>query len=108
MQRSLDLIFANQSRHAIQAWTAAYDFRRRIAATAGGAAAPRVTLVHLIYSGQREEPASKLFDYSPETASRRWRAGHHDMRDVLERIAAGDLTPSVDGGLAVHRVLGAH
>jgi NTE family protein len=106
-QRQLDLIFASQSRHALQAWTAAYDLRRRLAAATDGAAAPRVTLVHLIYGGQREETAGKMFDYSVETVSRRWRAGHDDMRDVLRRIAAGALTPSADSGLTVHRILGA-
>jgi NTE family protein len=99
-ERMQDLMFATQSRRAIEAWQRYYDLRT---ATAAGDKAdqPAVTLVHLAYGAQEPEVCGKAFDFSPESAAYRWDQGHRDMARVLERLEAGEM-PIGQPGLTVH------
>jgi len=95
MQRRDDLLLSSQSRHAVAGCVDRFD----------AAGAPPVTLVHLIYADQDDEPVGKTLDYSPTTLASRWAAGRAHMTETLDRLAAGELR-TAERGLTVHRVLG--
>jgi NTE family protein len=97
-RRMQDLLMANQSRHAIECLSREYSLRDR-AARANGRAG-KVTLLHLVYSGDHRESAAKTLDYSSASARERWSAGHDDMRDALALLKAA---PDPATHLTVHR-----
>ena len=99
ISRMQDLMFATQSRRAIAAWQAIFDERKQ------RGDAPSVTLLHIAYSAQQHEVSGKAFDFSPESAASRWRAGHEDLGRALDRIAAGEV-PIGEPGLSVYRPAG--
>lgn len=82
--RMQDLMFATQSRRAIAAWQAIYGERARAGAPA------RVTLLHIAYSGEGQEVSGKAFDFSPESAAARWRAGYRDLARALAALPGGE------------------
>ena len=86
-ERAQDLIFAAQSRRSLAGWKAILDQRADRA----------VTLVHLQYADQEREVAGKAFDFSPETAHRRWAAGDRDMSAVLASLDAGEIAAGAPG-----------
>ena len=95
--RMQDLIFAAQSRRAVDAWSEVYRLH--------GAAAPVVTLARLAYADQSREVAGKAFDFSPESAGERWAAGEAAMTAFLDRLAAGAV-PMGRPGLTVLNAMG--
>jgi NTE family protein len=90
--RSQDLMFAVQTRRAIDHWKHVYAHDPRFAESA-------VTLIRLAYRDQDQEVAGKAMDFSPETVRRRWDAGRRDATAVLNRIASGDV--AVAPGLTI-------
>ena len=87
--RLQDLVFARQSRRAIDALRAVYDGMYPHA--------PAVTLVRLSYRDQGREVAGKAFDFSPETAGERWAAGAAAMHALIDRLEAGDMAVGEPG-----------
>lgn len=88
MQRMQDLMFAAQSRRSIAHW------RDRYAAqppTLPDGEAAAMTLIRLAYADQDAEVAGKAMDFSPPTATARWRFGLRDGAALLDRIAAGTI-----------------
>ena len=73
--RRMDLLFANQTRRAIESVMREYRFRARH---------PKLRIVHLAYRAAPEEAgAEKPFDYSRHALSTRWDAGYRDMQDAI-------------------------
>ena len=94
-ERMQDLMFATQSRRAIEGWQRCYDLR------GGQADQPSITLIHLAYGAQEPEVCGKAFDFSPASAAYRWEQGHRDMARVFDRLRVGEV--AVGGpGLSVH------
>jgi NTE family protein len=89
--RMQDLNFATQSRRAIAAWQAIFEARART----GDAAS--VTILHLAYWDQAMEVSGKAFDFSPETAARRWKSGHADVSAALAELDAGAIAIGAPG-----------
>jgi NTE family protein len=102
-ERMQDLMFATQSRRAIEGWKRFYDLRQTSAVPDDGMAA--VTLVHLAYGAQEPEVCGKAFDFSPESSGYRWEQGYLDMENVLHRLETGEIAVGTLG-LAVHRFHG--
>lgn len=90
--RLQDLVFAAQTRRAADTWKAVYDLH--------GASAPAVTLARLSYSDQAREVAGKAFDFSPETAGERWKAGAAVVHALIDRLERGEI-PIDEPGLTV-------
>lgn len=103
-ERMQDLMFASQSRRAIEGWKRFYDLRSR-SASSDDAGQPSVTLVHLAYAAQKPEVCGKAFDFSPASVAYRWEQGRSDMDNVLDRLSAGDLAVGT-AGLSIHTFLG--
>lgn len=99
-ERMQDLMFATQSRRAIEGWRRFYDVRAS-QAVPGDVAHPSVTLIHLAYGAQAPEVCGKAFDFSPASAAYRWEQGHRDMTRVLERLRVGEVAVGKPG-LSVH------
>jgi NTE family protein len=89
--RMQDLLFATQSRRAIAAWQAIFDAR------AAAGTCPAVTLVHVAYSDHQREVSGKAFDFSPESARARWRAGHSDMISAMVSLVSLDVLTAAPG-----------
>jgi NTE family protein len=103
-ERMQDLMFATQSRRAIEGWQRFYDLRTATA-SGGDGSLPSVTLVHLAYGAQEPEVCGKAFDFSPASTAYRWEQGYRDMLCVLGRIEAGAFAVGKPG-LTVHSVHG--
>jgi NTE family protein len=73
--RAQDLLFASQSRHAIQ------DVASRFRDTALA-----VRLLHLVYEGSGRESALKMLDYSSRSLSERWQAGRYGAAQALDLL----------------------
>ena len=98
VQRAQDLVFASQSRRAIQTLQTEYRLRAQAKAPAprrsgkGSAAANpdhgrgHVALLHIVYSDDEHETAGKIFDYSEVSIRNRWAAGYRDMQRGLEHF----------------------
>jgi NTE family protein len=99
-ERMQDLIFASQSRRAIESWKRYYDLGKEFG-TEDNAGTPAITLVHLAYAAQEPEACGKAFDFSPGSAAYRWQQGHLDMRNVLDRLDSGHFAVGTPG-LSVH------
>jgi NTE family protein len=89
--RAQDLIFACQSRHAIQALSKAYRLSEPGHENAVTAA---TTLLHLIYGSEAQETAIKSLDFTDDSIGRRWAAGKADMIASLEQLA-GAASPAI-------------
>ncbi len=74
--RATDLIFANQTKHAL------HDLKNRFNDRDG----PHITIIHVPYRDQAEEVGMKTFDYSRRSIDARWRAGQRDAMRVLEAM----------------------
>ena len=81
--RLQDMVFATQTRRAVDAWRAVYALH--------GEDAPAVTLARLCYADQSREVAGKAFDFSPETAAERWIDGRRTADAFLDRLEAGAI-----------------
>lgn len=97
--RMQDLMFATQSRRAIEAWGRVFAERD----AAGVRATPAVTLIHLTYADQAREVVGKAFDYSPATLRDRWEIGGRDAARVAAMLADGRIPLADAPGLHVHR-----
>jgi NTE family protein len=93
MERSNDLLFANQTRAAVAILEAQYARR-----TSGGA----VALLVVALDGRTERIAQKIWDYGKPSIIERWRAGHEAGAAVVEQIGRLEAAP---GRLAVHRIV---
>ena len=89
--RMQDLVFAAQSRRALERWTE----------TLGSYRGPGVTFVRVAYANQRKEVFGKAMDFSRLTIQGRWHEGHGAARSLLHRIATDDLAIAEEG-LVVH------
>ncbi|WP_209600399.1 patatin-like phospholipase family protein [Sinorhizobium kostiense] len=87
LARSLDLLFACQSKHAI------HDLQVRHSREPGDASAIR--LIHVCYTGDGREVALKAFDYSQRSVERRLESGHRDATLVLNALPG---LPRAKGG----------
>lgn len=88
--RAQDLLFAVQTRRAIDHW-------RHVYAHDPAYAGRSVTLARLAYRDQEREVAGKAMDFSPETIRQRWDAGRRDAAALLDRLAAGALPIGAPG-----------
>lgn len=93
VERSNDLLFANQSRMALALVEAA--FRQRVAEAS-------VVLILVQGNGQGERVAQKTWDYSGLSMAQRWSAGAAAGRRVVELL---DRMPIPPPGLQVHRIV---
>jgi NTE family protein len=94
MERSSDLLFANQTRAAIATLEARYAARGE-----GGS----VLLLLLACNGEGERFSQKIWDYSRRSLDERWRAGYEACATALTRLR--DLPPPAPGRLQVHRLV---
>jgi NTE family protein len=92
MERSSDLLFANQTRAAIAMLEARYAGR-----VEGGS----VLLLLLACNGDGERLSQKIWDYSRRSLEERWRAGYEAGVDLIGQLR--DREPPPPGRLAVHR-----
>lgn len=88
--RAQDLMFAVQTRRAIDHWRLVYTHDLVYAGRS-------VTLARLAYRDQDREVAGKAMDFSPETIRQRWDAGRRDAAALLDRLAAGALPIGAPG-----------
>ena len=94
MERSSDLLFANQTRSALATLEA-----RNAGHSEGG----HVLLLLLACNGQGERIAQKSWDYGRRSLDERWRAGYEAATDLVERLR--DLEPRAPAGLEIHRMV---
>jgi NTE family protein len=94
MERSNDLLFANQTRAAVALLEAQYAHR-----TDGGA----VALLVAAPDGRSERIAQKTWDFGTPSILERWRAGHNAGAAVVKQI--GRVEAPAPGRLAVHRIV---
>jgi hypothetical protein len=94
LERSNDLLFANQTRAALANLEALYAGR-----TAGGG----VGLLLVALDGRSERIAQKIWDYGKPSITERWRAGREAGEAVLEQIAR--LEGPAPGRLSVRRLV---
>ena len=94
LERSNDLLFANQTRATLATLEARY------ARSAGGGS---VVLLLLALDGSSERIAQKIWDYGKPSITERWRAGRQAGATVVEQI--GRLKPPAPGRLTVHRIV---
>ncbi len=90
--RMQDLVFAAQSRRALERWTETYASYR----------GPGITFVRVAYANQRKEVFGKAMDFSRATIRDRWQERHGSATSLLNWIATGDLA-LVEEGLLVHQ-----
>jgi NTE family protein len=94
MERSNDLLFANQTRAILALFEARYAVR-----TEGGS----VLLLLIACSGEGERVAQKTWDYGRGSIDERWRAGYEACGAALDRLR--DLEPPAPGRLQIHRLV---
>ena len=92
MERSNDLLFANQTRSALATFHARYATR-----TEGGS----VLLLLIACNGEGERLAQKTWDYGRGSLDERWLAGYEACMAALRRLK--DLAPPAPGRLQIHR-----
>jgi NTE family protein len=94
MERSNDLLFANQTRAAIATLEA------RCASRSGGGS---VLLLLLACDGRGERVSQKIWDYGKRSLAERWRAGYQAGIDLLEQLRG--VQPPAPGRIEVHRTV---
>ena len=94
LERSNDLLFANQTRATVATLEARYARR-----AAGGS----VVLLLVALDGRSERIAQKIWDYGKPSITERWRAGRQAGATVVEQI--GRLDTPAPGRLTVHRIV---
>jgi NTE family protein len=92
MERSNDLLFANQTRSSLATFEARYAARQ-----AGGS----VLLLLLACNGEGERLSQKIWDYGRRSLEERWRAGYEACAEVLSRLQ--DFPRPAPGRLQVER-----
>jgi NTE family protein len=92
MERSNDLLFANQTRSALATFEARYAARRQ-----GGS----VLLLLIACNGEGERLSQKTWDYGRGSIDERWRAGYEACHAALDRLR--ELPMLGPGRLQVHR-----
>jgi NTE family protein len=85
--RMQDIVFAAQSRRALETWQRIFALRHRVE----GDAAPRATVLHVAYADQTREVVGKAFDFSPESVRQRWEGGRAAMARALDRLLGGEV-----------------
>jgi NTE family protein len=94
LERSNDLLFANQTRATVSTLEARYAGRR-----SGGS----VVLLLVALDGRSERIAQKIWDYGKPSITERWRAGRQAGATVVEQI--GRLEAPAPGRLTVQRIV---
>ena len=94
MERSNDLLFANQTRSALAMFEARYAAR-----SDGGS----VLVVLLACNGEGERIAQKTWDYGRNSIHERWRAGYEACRGALDRLR--NMPMPAPGRLEIHRLV---
>jgi NTE family protein len=94
IERSNDLLFANQTRSTLAMLEARHAGR-----TEGGS----VLLLLLACNGEGERISQKIWDYGRRSLGERWRAGYAAGTDLVARLR--DIEPPAPGRLEVHRVV---
>jgi NTE family protein len=92
IERSNDLLFANQTRAALATIEA-----RRAACSAAGS----VRLMLLACNGEGERISQKIWDYSRRSIAERWQAGYAAATDLVGWL--GETASPRPSGLEVHR-----
>jgi len=92
MERSNDLLFANQTRSSLATFEARYAARDDRGS---------VLLLLLACNGEGERVSQKTWDYGQSSLEERWRAGYERCAAVLARLQ--DLPQPAPGRLQVHR-----
>jgi NTE family protein len=95
MERSSDLLFANQTRAAL----ALAEARYRPANNNSGS----VLLLLLACDGRGERISQKVWDFGRRSLEERWRAGEAAGRALLDRLPG--LAEPAAGRLEVHRIV---
>jgi NTE family protein len=94
LERSNDLLFANQTRATVATLEAHYRRRGN-----GGS----VVLLLVALDGRSERIAQKIWDYGKPSITERWRAGRQAGATVVEQI--GRLEAPAPGRLTVQRIV---
>jgi NTE family protein len=94
MERSSDLLYANQTRAALALLEARHAER-----TDGVS----VRLLLLACDGRGERVSQKIWDFGRRSLAERWRAGHAAGQRVLRRLA--ELDPPAAGRLEIDRLV---
>ena len=94
LERSNDLLFANQTRATLATLEARYGQR-----AAGGS----VVLLLVALDGRSERIGQKIWDYGKASITERWRAGRQAGATVVEQI--GRLETPAPGRLTVRRIV---
>jgi NTE family protein len=94
MERSNDLLFANQTRSALATLEA-----RNAGRTEGGS----ILILLLACNGEGERISQKIWDYGRQSLDERWRAGYEAGTDLIGRLR--DLEPPAPAGLEIHRIV---
>ncbi|HEX6110823.1 MAG TPA: patatin-like phospholipase family protein [Geminicoccaceae bacterium] len=94
LERSNDLLFANQTRATVALLEAQYARRAN-----GGS----VVLVLVVPDGRSERIAQKIWDYGKPSITERWRIGRQAGATAVEQI--GLLEAPAPGRLTVHRIV---
>jgi NTE family protein len=94
MERSNDLLFANQTRSALATFEARYADRSE-----GGS----ILLLLIACNGEGERLAQKTWDYGRGSIDERWRAGYEACRAALDRLR--ELPMPAPGRLEIHRLV---
>jgi NTE family protein len=82
LARRWDLIFANQTHRAIEA----YEREERVHAAANGSRGPPVHLLRLCYQPPEDEAGpERQFDFSRRSIAARWAAGERSMSELIAR-----------------------
>jgi NTE family protein len=94
MERSNDLLFANQTRSSLA------TFEARYAARHDGSS---ILLLLLTCNGEGERVSQKIWDYGRRSIEERWRAGYEACAAALARLQ--DLPPPAPGRLRIQRLV---
>ena len=118
--RRRDLLFANQSRKALEAQQREHRLRAMVGRLAAylpskvrndpevasilEGSERAVTVLSLSYRAPADETAEKPFDFSRATLTDRWRAGELDMTEALRQLPGLRGATARTPGLAVHEI----
>lgn len=94
LERSNDLLFANQTRAALVTLEARYS---------GRAEGSSIVLLVVACDGRGERIAQKIWDYGEDSIAERWRAGREAATALLGQI--GEIETPAPGRLEVRRMV---